>query len=408
MKLLLSKSNLLNKKAVSITGSKSETNRLLILQYLYPNIKIINPSQSEDSVVLKKALYSSSNTIDIYHAGTAMRFLTALFSIIESKEIILTGSLRMQNRPIEVLVSSLNKIGANINYLEKKGYPPLKIVGKKLIKDKVSLDSNISSQYISALILIASKLKNGLLVKLNGTITSKSYILMTVSILNKIGIQADFNQNYIKVQPFKGVIKPTQIVVESDWSSASYYYSLISLSSIGTEIILSNFKKNSLQGDSILSIIFLDFGVQTVYENNMIILKKVKMTKNQINYNLINSPDIAQTIAVTCLGLGINCLLTGLHTLLIKETNRLQALKIEIEKLGAKVYIDKDSISISNSQNLKANVEIETYDDHRMAMSFAPLSLVTNIQINNAEVVAKSYPNYWTDLKKIGIKINKV
>jgi 3-phosphoshikimate 1-carboxyvinyltransferase len=408
MKLLLSKSNLLNKKSVSITGSKSETNRLLILQYLYPNLKIINPSQSDDSVVLKKALHSSSNTIDIHHAGTAMRFLTALFSIIESKEIILTGSLRMQNRPIEVLVSSLNKIGANINYLEKIGYPPLKIVGKKLIKDKVSLDSNISSQYISALILIASKLKNGLLVKLNGTITSKSYILMTISILNKIGIQADFNQNYIKVQPFKGVIKPTQIVVESDWSSASYYYSLISLSSIGTEIILSNFKKNSLQGDSILSIIFLDFGVQTVYENNMIILKKVKMTKNQINYNLINSPDIAQTIAVTCLGLGINCLLTGLHTLLIKETNRLQALKIEIEKLGAKVYIDKDSISISNSQNLKANVEIETYDDHRMAMSFAPLSLVTNIQINNAEVVAKSYPNYWTDLKKIGIKINKV
>ena len=408
MKLLLSKSNLLNKKAVSITGSKSETNRLLILQYLYPNIKIINPSQSEDSVVLKKALYSSSNTIDIYHAGTAMRFLTALFSIIESKEIILTGSLRMQNRPIEVLVSSLKKIGANINYLEKNGYPPLKIIGKKLIKDKVSLDSNISSQYISALMLIAPKLKNGLLIKLNGTITSKPYILMTQSILKKIGIKADFNQNYIKVQPFKGVIKPTQIVVESDWSSASYYYSLISLSSIGTEIILSNFKKNSLQGDSILSIIFLDFGVQTVYENNMIILKKVKMTKNQINYNLINSPDIAQTIAVTCLGLGINCLLTGLHTLLIKETNRLQALKIEIEKLGAKVYIDKDSISISNSQNLKANVEIETYDDHRMAMSFAPLSLVTNIQINNAEVVAKSYPNYWTDLKKIGIKINKV
>ena len=408
MKLLLSKSNLLNKKAVSITGSKSETNRLLILQFLYPNIKIINPSQSEDSVVLKKALYSSSNTIDIYHAGTAMRFLTALFSIIESKEIILTGSLRMQNRPIEVLVSSLKKIGANINYLEKNGYPPLKIIGKKLIKDKVSLDSNISSQYISALMLIAPKLKNGLLIKLNGTITSKPYILMTQSILKKIGIKADFNQNYIKVEPYRDVIKPTQIVVESDWSSASYYYSLVSLSSIGTEIILSNFKKNSLQGDSILSMIFLDFGVQTVYENNKIILTKVKMSKNQINYNLINSPDIAQTIAVTCLGLGINCFLTGLHTLLIKETNRLQALKTEIEKFGAKVYIDKDSINISKSQNLKDNVKIDTYEDHRMAMSFAPLSLVTNIQINNAEVVAKSYPDYWADLKKIGIKINKV
>ncbi|MCH1547483.1 MAG: 3-phosphoshikimate 1-carboxyvinyltransferase [Flavobacteriaceae bacterium] len=408
MKLLLSKSNLLNKKAVSITGSKSETNRLLILQYLYPNIKIINPSKSEDSVVLKKALYSSSNTIDIYHAGTAMRFLTALFSIIESKEIILTGSLRMQNRPIEVLVSSLKKIGANINYLEKNGYPPLKIIGKKLIKDKVSLDSNISSQYISALMLIAPKLKNGLLIKLNGTITSKPYILMSQSILKKIGIQADFNQNYIKVEPYRDVIKPTQIVVESDWSSASYYYSLVSLSSIGTEIILSNFKKNSLQGDSILSMIFLDFGVQTIYENNKIILTKVKMSKNQINYNLINSPDIAQTIAVTCLGLGINCFLTGLHTLLIKETNRLQALKTEIEKFGAKVYIDKDSINISKSQNLKDNVKIDTYEDHRMAMSFAPLSLVTNIQINNAEVVAKSYPDYWADLKKIGIKINKV
>ena len=408
MKLLLSKSNLLNKKAISITGSKSETNRLLILQYLYPNIKIINPSKSEDSVVLKKALYSSSNTIDIYHAGTAMRFLTALFSIIESKEIILTGSLRMQNRPIEVLVSSLKKIGANINYLEKNGYPPLKIIGKKLIKDKVSLDSNISSQYISALMLIAPKLKNGLLIKLNGTITSKPYILMSQSILKKIGIQADFNQNYIKVEPYRDVIKPTQIVVESDWSSASYYYSLVSLSSIGTEIILSNFKKNSLQGDSILSMIFLDFGVQTIYENNKIILTKVKMSKNQINYNLINSPDIAQTIAVTCLGLGINCFLTGLHTLLIKETNRLQALKTEIEKFGAKVYIDKDSINISKSQNLKDNVKIDTYEDHRMAMSFAPLSLVTNIQINNAEVVAKSYPDYWADLKKIGIKINKV
>ena len=278
MKLLLSKSNLLNKKAVSITGSKSETNRLLILQYLYPNIKIINPSQSEDSVVLKKALYGSSNTIDIYHAGTAMRFLTALFSIIESKEIILTGSLRMQNRPIEVLVMkiSVGKLKTD------ESYAKLKIIGKKLIKDKVSLDSNISSQYISALMLIAPKLKNGLLIKLNGTITSKPYILMTQSILKKIGIQADFNQNYIKVEPYRDVIKPTQIVVESDWSSASYYYSLVSLSSIGTEIILSNFKKNSLQGDSILSMIFLDFGVQTVYENNKIILTKVKMSKNQI------------------------------------------------------------------------------------------------------------------------------
>ena len=392
---------------IILGGSKSESNRLLILKALYPNIDIVNISSSDDTNVLIEALNSNSSTIDIHHAGTAMRFLTAFFSTLKSKNVILTGSERMQNRPIEILVNALRSIGADIEYLKEIGYAPIKIKGKELNLSNVSLDSNVSSQYISALFLIGSSLKNGLEINLKGKITSKSYLLMTLSLLNKIDIKYTFNGNVIKIDKFKDSILKKTIHVESDWSSASYYYSFIALSPINTEITLNSFKIDSLQGDSILSKLFIDFGVETTFNDNSITVKKVNISQSSMNFNLISSPDLAQTIAVTCLGLRVDCRLTGLHTLLIKETNRLVALKNEIKKLGTQVEITEDSLSFTNSEKLINNVEIETYEDHRMAMSFAPLSVLTNITIKDSDVVSKSYPNFWNDLMKIGVKINK-
>ena len=407
MSLFLKKSNIVTSSSLSISGSKSESNRLLILKALYPNIDIVNISSSDDTNVLIEALNSNSSTIDIHHAGTAMRFLTAFFSTLKSKNVILTGSERMQNRPIEILVNALRSIGADIEYLKEIGYAPIKIKGKELNLSNVSLDSNVSSQYISALFLIGSSLKNGLEINLKGKITSKSYLLMTLSLLNKIDIKYTFNGNVIKIDKFKDSILKKTIHVESDWSSASYYYSFIALSPINTEITLNSFKIDSLQGDSILSKLFIDFGVETTFNDNSITVKKVNISQSSMNFNLISSPDLAQTIAVTCLGLRVDCRLTGLHTLLIKETNRLVALKNEIKKLGTQVEITEDSLSFTNSEKLINNVEIETYEDHRMAMSFAPLSVLTNITIKDSDVVSKSYPNFWNDLMKIGVKINK-
>jgi 3-phosphoshikimate 1-carboxyvinyltransferase len=230
---------------------------------------------------------------------------------------------------------------------------------------------------------------------------------MTLSLLNKIDIKYTFNGNVIKIDRFKDSNIKKIIHVESDWSSASYYYSFIALSPINTEITLNSFKSDSLQGDSILSKLFIDFGVETTFNDNSITVKKVNNSQSSMNFDLISSPDLAQTIAVTCLGLRVDCRLTGLHTLLIKETNRLVALKNEIKKLGTQVKITEDSLSFINPKKLISNAEIETYEDHRMAMSFAPLSILTNITIKDSDVVSKSYPNFWNDIMKIGVKINK-
>jgi 3-phosphoshikimate 1-carboxyvinyltransferase len=390
--------------AISITGSKSETNRLLLLQALYPNITLKNSSNSDDSEVMTKALISTSNLIDIHHAGTAMRFLTAYFSIQEGKAIILTGSSRMKERPIKILVEALRQLGANIEYVENEGFPPIKITGKKITQNKVTLKADVSSQYISALLLIAPKLENGLELNLEGEITSIPYIKMTLALLNEVGIKTSFEGNTIKVTP-----QPTthnlQLIIESDWSSASYYYSIVALSTIGTKITLSSYKQNSLQGDSALVEIYKDFGVETTFVNNSVILQKLSTHNPQpTTHNLNNSPDIAQTIAVTVFGLGMGCHLTGLHTLKIKETDRLEALKMELTKLGAHIEVTNDSLTIKPSTTINNKVTIKTYQDHRMAMAFAPLALKTNIIIEEAEVVSKSYPTFWEDLKSIGME----
>lgn len=260
-------------KAIAITGSKSETNRSLLLQALFPNIKIENLSNSDDGEVMQKGLSKSTGEVDIHHAGTAMRFLTAYFASQEGKQVVLTGSQRMQERPIKVLVEALRSLGADIDYAKKEGCPPLKISGKKLEKSQVSLPANISSQYISALLLIAPSLENGLDLELIGKITSVPYIKMTLALLEQIGVQTSFEGNKISVAP-KEAVANTTLVVESDWSSASYFYSIAAMCKVGTEIQLSSYKQSSLQGDSVLAEIYKDFGVETTFSNNIILLKK--------------------------------------------------------------------------------------------------------------------------------------
>ena len=415
MNLLLKSKVLHLNSEIKITGSKSETNRLLLLQALYPNITLENTSNSDDSEVMSSALSTNNQQpttnqiIDIHHAGTAMRFLTAYFASQENRIVTLTGSSRMKERPIKILVEALKQLGAKIDYLENEGFPPIKITGQKLTNNKVSLPANVSSQYISALLLIAPKLQNGLELTLIGEITSIPYIKMTLNLLQEIGVETSFIGNIISVKPNTQNPIPKTLTVESDWSSASYFYSIISLSEVGSQITLSSYKQNSLQGDSALVEIYRKMGVETQFDGNkMTLVKQPNFKCNTLNLDLNNTPDIAQTIVVTCLGLGIGCHLTGLHTLKIKETDRLEALKTELSKLGASISVTDESLTLAPSTTIISNQTIATYNDHRMAMAFAPLALKTNINIENAEVVSKSYPDFWNDLKNLGFEISEV
>ena len=406
MNLLLQTTHSNLKAQIAVTGSKSETNRLLLLQALFPNITLANTSNADDSEVMQKALKGNEELIDIHHAGTAMRFLTAYFAVKEGCEVVLTGSPRMQERPIKILVEALEQLGAQISYEKEVGYPPIRIKGQKITASKVTMAANVSSQYISALLLVAPKLENGLELTLEGEITSIPYIKMTLALLNYLDIQTSFEGNVIKVFP-KQEVESKVMTVESDWSSASYFFSLAALADQAS-ISLTSYKENSLQGDSALVEIYKKMGVETQFETNKITLTKQNDFKfEDVNFELNNTPDIAQTIVVTCLGLGIGCHLTGLHTLKIKETDRLEALRIELKKLGANISVTNDSLTLFPSAKINHNITIATYNDHRMAMAFAPLALKVPIIIENAEVVSKSYPDFWNDLKSLSFEISE-
>ncbi len=393
------------KGSIQVTGSKSESNRMLLLQAQYPNIAIDNLSNSDDTGAMQAGLEVREGTVDIHHAGTAMRFLTAYFATQRGRSVILTGSPRMQERPVKVLVDALQHLGADISYPVNEGYPPLKITGKPLPRQQVSLPANISSQYISALLLVAPRLENGLEMELTGKITSIPYIKMTLALLSQLGIKNSFEGNRIRVWP-KTSVPDTTLVVESDWSSASYFYSITALASVGSEITLSAYKKDSLQGDSILSDLYRHFGVSTLFRNDTILLQKTEdLIPQNIHFDLANAPDLAQTIAVTCFGLGVGCHLTGLHTLKIKETDRLEALQTELTKLGAQLAVTDASLTLREGDSINPDTCIDTYNDHRMAMAFAPLALRTRICINDADVVTKSYPDFWEDLKSLHFQI---
>ena len=390
---------------LTITGSKSETNRLLLLQALYPELAIENKSNSDDSVTMEHALVSKENLKDIHHAGTAMRFLTAYFAAKNESSIVLTGSQRMQERPIALLVDALRSLGADINYTKEEGYPPLEILGKDLAGGKVCLPANISSQYISALLLIAPRLKQGLELELEGEITSLPYIKMTLALLKRVGITSTFEGKIIRIPNQEDISNPAQ-TVESDWSSASYWFSAIALSDKG-EVELSNYREDSLQGDAVLRDIYAQLGVESKFNGSKLLLRKKEnfVLPASLELDLVEAPDIAQSIAVSCYGLGIACHLSGLHTLKIKETDRLVALENELSKLGASITIDEKSLRLAGTQNFQANQAIDTYHDHRMAMAFAPLALKVPLSINDAGVVSKSYPSFWEDMKTTGYQV---
>ena len=392
---------------VSISGSKSESNRLILLRAYTSYFKIFNLSDSDDTQLMLSAIESDKKEINIGHAGTAMRFLTSYYSSISENSKVLTGSNRMKQRPISILVNALKDLGCDIEYTEKSGFPPIIINGKNILSNSVTLPADVSSQYISSLMMLGVSLENGLKIELSSEITSLPYILMTKKIIDRIGGITKIDDGEITIEPFKEKAIPEQFV-ESDWSSASYFFSIAALSD-SARLTLSTFFKESLQGDSRLVDIYKIFGVETKFEENNIILTKNKIDlPKSINLNLKDSPDLAQTIIVTCLGLGVDCKLDGLHTLKIKETDRLIALKNEIEKFNVdKVEITENSITLENNSNLKHQVIIETYNDHRMAMSFAPLSLKVPLKINNPEVVTKSYINFWNDLESLGFNILK-
>ena len=386
---------------IQITGSKSESNRMLLLRALFPHIELENLSNSDDTVAIKSGLENDNDLVDIGHAGTSMRFLTAYYSTLENQEKTLTGSSRMQERPIGILVDALRQLGADIIYLKNEGYPPLLIKGKRLTASEVSLSANISSQFITALMLIAPSLPYGLCLQLEGKITSVPYIEMTLSLLHQIGVKATFSGQHIQVFPKKDIAQAIH-AVESDWSSASYYFSMIALSK-DADITLSTYKENSLQGDKVLMDIYESLGVNSMIKNNTLYLQKQSLGSKTIQLNLSDAPDIAQTIAVTCYGLGVACDLTGLHTLKIKETDRLVALQNELTKLGAIIEVTDKSLHLhKRTDSINSNVLIETYHDHRMAMAFAPLALLVPIRIQDADVVSKSYPGFWKDLGRLG------
>ena len=386
---------------IQITGSKSESNRLLILQKLFGNIEIKNISNSQDTNLLQKALNSDEKTIDIHHAGTAMRFLTSFFAVQEGVEKILTGSERMKQRPIKPLLEALRELGADIEYLENEGFPPLKIKGKKLEKNFVEIPADISSQFITSLILVGGKLENGLTIKLLGEITSKPYIEMTLKLLSEIsGKSIILKDKTIQIPNIK--TQKTVFTVESDWSSASYFYSFSALNR--QKITLKNFNKNSLQGDSRITEIYSQFfGIDTIFNENqqeITLIPKNNFSLPQfIQLNMNDCPDIAQTICVTAAALKIPFEIGGLATLKIKETDRLSALQNELKKIGCETEITDNSIKSVLYTKPEKNISIATYGDHRMAMAFAPYSLIQEIEIQNPEVVEKSFPDFWEFIK---------
>lgn len=416
----IEKVKLLDRKTVAITGSKSISNRLLVLGKLFGNLKIENLSNSQDTQLLQKALNEDSETVDIHHAGTAMRFLTSFYAIQVGRKTILTGSERMKQRPIKPLVEALRELGAEINYLENEGFPPLEIHGKKIEKNFVKIPANISSQFITSLLLIGACLENGLEIELQGEITSRSYIKMTLKILKDIGIETHFEGNSIKILSSKSSLLNQQLdvhfhtskikhyTVESDWSSASYFYSLAAIGR--KKISLKSFYAYSLQGDSALKNIYLKFfGVNTISdagENQITLIPDTHFQyPEKFILDMNDCPDIAQTVCVTCVALKLPFEISGLGTLKVKETDRLVALQNELEKIGCKTEITENSIKSLEFFEPEGDISIATYNDHRMAMSFAPFALVKELNIENEDVVEKSYPDFWRDFFEITEKL---
>ncbi|GAB2696769.1 3-phosphoshikimate 1-carboxyvinyltransferase [Mucilaginibacter koreensis] len=407
---------------IQLTGSKSECNRALVIEALSKGaVKVENISDAADAVTLAEILRNQNSkvksqkvadiegvpVVNIGPAGTAMRFLTAYFALQEG-EVLLTGSERMKQRPIGILVDALRALGANISYAEQEGYPPLHIAGgfQQTTAD-ISVKGDISSQYITALLLIASQLPQGLNLHIKGELTSRPYVEMTLSMLQQAGIQHNWNENTISIapQPFK----EGSLWVEPDWSAASYWYSVAALAD-EAELFLPGLTAYSLQGDSVITELMANFGITSQFKNGGVYLKKEPKPVVRKIFDLKSCPDLAQTLIVVCAALGHNASFTGLETLKIKETDRINALQNELAKMGVKL-IEKGLVyKLDCSEKfIPEHILIRTYEDHRMAMAFAPLALlIPQIEIEDAPVVEKSYPAFWTDFVKAGYEVKDV
>ena len=408
---------------VQLTGSKSECNRALVIEALSNGkVKVENISDAADTVTLLKVLSSKLKVeneksqdaeltttdlrlVNIGPAGTAMRFLTAYFTL-QDEEVVLTGSERMKQRPIGILVNALRELGAKIEYEENDGFPPIKIKGRLIQQsEKVSIKGDISSQYITALLLIAPSLPLGLELHIEGELTSRPYVEMTLAMLQSAGIQHSWNGNVISIQ--KQEFKEATLYVEPDWSAASYWYSIAALSDT-TELFLPGLTQYSLQGDRVITEIMANFGITSQFKDGGVYLQKEAKPVLRKIFDLKECPDLAQTVIVVCAALGHDATFTGLETLKIKETDRVKALQNELAKIGVKL-IEKGlvyKLDCSEKQ-IPEHVLIDTYDDHRMAMAFAPLAiLIPEVEIEDAKVVEKSYPAFWTDLEKVGFKVS--
>ena len=394
---ILNQSSLIQGVTISIPFSKSISNRALIINALsgYTG-KINNLSTARDTQTMLRLLKSDERILDVLDAGTTMRFLTAYFSITNQPKI-LTGTERMQQRPIGILVDALREIGGTINYLKKEGFPPIRINGLIQKNSEISIRGDVSSQYISALLMIAPMLERGLSLTLVGKIGSKPYIDMTLALMKHYGVQSEWIENVIKIKPQHYI--SAEVTVEPDWSGASYWYSLVALSNNG-RIDLEGFRKDSIQGDQVIADIMQNLGVETKYMDSGIELTHKDHLK-EVSIDFTDCPDLVQTVAVVCAAKGIKCTMTGLASLKIKETNRVKALQIELAKIGAVLEERMNQWILSPSLELPSRVEINTYDDHRMAMAFAPLCLLMDVGIDDESVVDKSYPSFWTDVAKV-------
>ena len=394
------------KTSVQLPASKSICNRALILNALsYSPYEIQNLSDCDDTDVMVKALNSNDSHFDVKAAGTAMRFLTASLSKVVG-EWTITGTERMKNRPIRILVDALNAVGAKIEYLEKEGFPPLRIMGSALQGGEISLDGGVSSQYISALLMIAPLMEKGLTLHLQGKVISKPYIHLTLQLMKQYGVESEWVGSTIKVAPQS--YRPLLYTVESDWSAASYWYEMMALSQ-QAEIELKGLFKESLQGDAAGAKLFAQLGVATDYKAGGVVLRKNGNVCQKLIYDFVNEPDLAQTFVTTCAFMDIPFRFTGLQSLKIKETDRIEALKCELRKLGYVLTDTNGSILEWNGERCEpeAHPVITTYEDHRMAMAFAPASLVRKegIEIAHPEVVSKSYPHFWENLESAGFVV---
>ncbi|MBI9059536.1 MAG: 3-phosphoshikimate 1-carboxyvinyltransferase [Labilibaculum sp.] len=407
MQYSISKKNNIIEGRINLPASKSISNRVQIINALSNNYEPIkNLSDCDDSKAMQNILFSNTNSFDVGHAGTTMRFLTAYLSKIVG-EWTLTGSHRMQERPIGVLVDALNSIGGQITYLEKEGYPPLKIFGSNLTGEEVSLKGDTSSQYITALLLIAPTLVNGLKIKLEGKIVSRSYIDMTLNIMKEFGIKSEFKGQEITVshQTYQRI----PYTVEGDWSGASYWFSFMALADEG-KLYLDGLRRHSFQGDSGLIPVFEKLGVKAQFSKKGMFIEKIATDCKKLKFDFNHMPDLAQTFAVCACLKNIPFHFTGLETLKIKETNRIYALIIELGKLGYVLHEPAEGeLAWDGERGAEdKNIVIETYHDHRMAMAFAPIAMVRpEIEIDSPDVVKKSYPNFWEQLKEVGFKIEE-